>query len=107
MEMQALMAVRKASAHPHEAGVWFQQIEQAARRDQLAELGSFATLDAKLCDAIAAVLPPALAKRVAVLHAAQLSCNGCMLSGRQVVHALYDHFAVGPVQDGLLAAWSA
>ena len=86
-------SVSAASAHPKEALQWILEVEETKNWQELSECPArFERLDVKLLNAPWKVIQGALKQKLQVLDEQLMTQRRVMITGRQVLWFIYDHF---------------
>ena len=95
-------AVASASRDPKAAFLWIRKVEaSAAVPADLAETDGFATLDSKLASALRKVVTGSLGRSINV-EKEKFASSGQMMTGRQILLMIYNHFRVTEVDNNIL-----
>ena len=92
--------VANSSAFPMEAYQWISEVETATCIEDLANLGRFETLDAKIASGLTSICHGEFLRRINVLEE-QLDSKRQMLAGRQIAYLIYERFKL-PTEDGAI-----
>ena len=95
-------AIAAASRDPRAAFLWARKVEASADTSaELAETEGFATLDSKLAAALRKLVAGSLGRSMNV-DKEKLAASGELMTGRQFLLKIYDHFRVTEVDHNIL-----
>ena len=95
-------AVASASREPQKAFLWVQQVESpGVTADMLSDSTPFSTLDFKLAHALAKVVTGTLGRSINV-EKEKLANEGKMMTGRQILLMIYQHFRLTEVEGHIM-----
>ncbi len=99
------MAVRNevaaASGDPHNAFKWIIEVDSGKSIDEFDGSGAFPSLDAKLAAAITKIVSGNLSHKIHLAMETRAK-TGRMLTGRQMLLMVYDHYKISEVEGALL-----